>query len=199
MLPQMSATALLQKAAEMGVTLMSSATPYQEAAHVTSSSSGVCSSRDQGQSSSVLHDMMIINSLQSTSASGPGGAGGFDGGLGFGDHHDDQMMMHHQHNNNQGHQGATTSVAAGKPPMPPFHGGGGSRRGGGDGLSTRDFLGLRTFSHKDFINMAGLGAQINSSSNSAPSFHHHHQHQPQLHHDHQQQHNHDGQQNQTSW
>uniref|UniRef100_A0A7C9E460 C2H2-type domain-containing protein n=1 Tax=Opuntia streptacantha TaxID=393608 RepID=A0A7C9E460_OPUST len=199
LLPQMSATALLQKAAEMGVTLMSSATPHQEAAHVTSSSSGVCSSRDQGQSSSVLHDMMIINSLQSTSASGPGGAGGFDGGLGFGDHHDDQMMMHHQHNNNQGHQGATTSVAAGKPPMPPFHGGGGSRRGGGDGLSTRDFLGLRTFSHKDFINMAGLGAQINSSSNSAPSFHHHHQHQPQLHHDHQQQHNHDGQQNQTPW
>lgn len=197
LLPQMSATALLQKAAEMGVTLMSSATNHlQEAAHhLTSSSSGMCSSRDQGQCSSVLHDMMIINSLQSTSPSG----GGFEGGLGFGDHHHhDQMMMHHPHDNNQGHQGVVTS---GKPPMPPFHGGrggGGSGGGGGDGLSTRDFLGLRTFSHKDFINMAGLGAQINSSSNSAPSFDNQQQ-QQQLHHDHQQQHNHDGRQNQTPW
>lgn len=42
--------------------------------------------------------------------------------------------------------------------------GGGS--GGGEGL-TRDFLGLRAFSHTDILSMAGFGNVVNTSSSSS--------------------------------
>lgn len=48
---------------------------------------------------------------------------------------------------------------------------------GGDGM-TRDFLGLRTFSHKDFLSMAGLNGHINSSDQQQQQQQQHHSQTP---------------------
>lgn len=161
--PQLSATALLQKAAEMGVTVSNH---QQQQHHHQLSPHGIIeghivSSGSIGggqESSSMLHDMMMMSSLQSTN--------GFDGS-GFG-------VFQHHHHHHQGMQDAKTQldISGGG-----NGGGNGSGNGGGDGL-TRDFLGLRTFTHKDFLSMAGLSGHMNSSS--SPSFdQQQHEHQSQ--------------------
>ncbi|KAG9455626.1 hypothetical protein H6P81_000134 [Aristolochia fimbriata] len=64
---------------------------------------------------------------------------------------------HHHHHHHHHHQRSE-------------EGGGGGGGGGNDGL-TRDFLGLRAFSHRDILNMAGLGDPCNINSSS--SYHEH--------------------------
>jgi len=166
----MSATALLQKAAEMGVTVSNHQQQHHQhqqqhqlsthgliEGHIVSSG-GV--GGGGGESSSMLHDMMMMSSLQSTN--------GFDGS-GFG-------VFQQHHNHHQGMQGAKTQldISGGGGG---YANGGGNGNGGGDGL-TRDFLGLRTFTHKDFLSMAGLNGHMSSSS--SPSFdQQEHEHQSQ--------------------
>lgn len=147
--PQMSATALLQKAAEMGVTVSNQQQQQQQQGHqgvlTNSNSCGLTVNpgfMEQGQvegegggggQSSMLHDVMLLSSFQSSASSV---SGGFDSSS-FGDFHHQAMTATKSQLNNSG--------------------------GGNEGL-TRDFLGLRTFSHKDFLNMAGLGHMSPSSA-----------------------------------
>ncbi|OAY53157.1 protein indeterminate-domain 7 [Manihot esculenta] len=181
--PHMSATALLQKAAQMGATMSSKTTGlmrphhqpqhhHQEQAHVSSNSSNNnantngfglnLSSREEQlpgsgsfvhglqapfgnkavpsgtsgsqPSSALLQEMM--NSLSSAS--------GFDGASSFEEAFVGGILNTKKDDDNAG------------------GGGGGSGGGGGEGL-TRDFLGLRAFSHSDILSMAGLGNCVNTS------------------------------------
>ncbi|XP_020573141.1 protein indeterminate-domain 7-like [Phalaenopsis equestris] len=130
----MSATALLQKAAQMGATMSRPTSIHSQmvghsGGNVNAHNNGVfgleLSSSHHNENigvnggTSLIHDLMI-NSL-------PQAGSGFQLGS-FNEHY-----------------------------------GGGGGGGGNDGM-TRDFLGLRAFSHKDLLNLAGLETCISSSA-----------------------------------
>ncbi|KAI3468121.1 hypothetical protein Pfo_024784 [Paulownia fortunei] len=172
----MSATALLQKAAQMGVT-MSTKMPCQSSdqsslirphRHVgapgfcatsSTTTAGLPSREEMGtgfvhglasfgnkvvnvpSGCMELQDInMVGSSLPSTS--------GFDGSLAFEDSFNGMLNPKRNVNSFQENPHLVSVMK--------------EAGGGGDGL-TRDFLGLRAFPHRDFLNMAGLD-QMGSSS-----------------------------------
>ncbi|XP_010242235.1 PREDICTED: protein indeterminate-domain 11-like isoform X2 [Nelumbo nucifera] len=143
--PHMSATALLQKAAQMGATMSkpsSSATLRPHQAHMLAANTG-------SGGPSLLQDMM--NSFSSTT--------GFDGSSfqdAFG-----MLSSKRNGNLNEALMKTTSSTThIGRNEGGGSHGGGVA--GGNDGL-TRDFLGLRAFSHRDILNIAGFDHCMTSS------------------------------------
>ncbi|CAI9771518.1 unnamed protein product [Fraxinus pennsylvanica] len=207
----MSATALLQKAAQIGVTMSSSRTktctaqsdrifrahlahmgaPGYSATSLASSTAGaglgLSSSREEigtgfvnvtsgcmeqlvgatvGANSSMLHDMNILTSLAPNS--------GFEGSSAFEDPFN-RMLNSKRDNNFQGNlpnPGTSHLNIVRKEATAAGGSGSGGGVGGNDEL-TRDFLGLRAFPHRDFLNMAGFD-QMGSSSYDQ----HTHQNQP---------------------
>ncbi|KAL6626910.1 hypothetical protein ACP70R_030636 [Stipagrostis hirtigluma subsp. patula] len=125
----MSATALLQKAAQMGATLSRPSSQGQMAStHSTSTANVVAST----------------NAAAATNASN--GAG--NNGLAFGASHFGADER------------ARTDRDAG-------NGGNAAGAGGGNDGLTRDFLGLRAFSHGDILSMAGFDPCMSSTSSAA--------------------------------
>lgn len=176
----MSATALLQKAAQMGVT-MSTKMPSQSSddqsilirphhhvgapgfcATSSTTTAGLPSREEMG--TAFVHGLAsfgnkIVNvpggcmELQDTNMVGSSlpSTTGFDGSLAFDDSLNGILNPKsniHSFQENAHLMSVRKEVAGGG--------------GGGDGL-TRDFLGLRAFPHRDFLNMAGLD-QMGSSS-----------------------------------
>ncbi|XP_072982414.1 protein indeterminate-domain 11-like [Typha latifolia] len=129
--PHMSATALLQKAAQMGATHNTTEFGLGFSPHQEMGSSG-----GFGHGSpSLLHQDMMMNSLPSAS--------GFDG------------------SSLDAFRGMMRSKREGNSSME-------SNIGGKNDEPTRDFLGLRAFSHRDILNMAGLDPSMSSSSYEQP-------------------------------
>nr|XP_010910693.1 protein indeterminate-domain 7 [Elaeis guineensis] len=149
--PQLSATALLQKAAQMGATMSRPPNSDRMAAHTTSAAGfglGLSSHQEMcgggggdGGGGHLLKDMMMASM-----SSPPGlGGGSFEGALGG------ILGLKRE---GSGVEGLTISHGRNE---------GGGGRGGKDGM-TRDFLGLRNFSHREILNMAGLDPCMASSS-----------------------------------
>ena len=211
--PHMSATALLQKAAQMGATM--SKPPLSQSmlrpghqAHMPDNTSGVSglglSSREEmgsgfanqslvsfgnkaaatvsvptgfmhqlgtansGPPSHLLHDMMSSTSLPSSS--------GFDGSS-FEEAFNGVMNNNPKRDGNY-YQDAFSKATESSPlfSRSDENGGAGNNNRGGNEELTRDFLGLRAFTHKDFLNMAGF-EQMNSSPSSR-SYGQHNRNQP---------------------
>ncbi|KAJ4708212.1 Protein indeterminate-domain like [Melia azedarach] len=177
--PHTSATALLQKAAQMGVT-MSKPSPLPAAmlrphqTHMTENTGstsvaistagsglGLSSREDLAGAGaadaapSLFHDMM--SSLSSAS--------GFDGSSSSFDEALNGMLNPKAYSNFQETQLSKKSES--QLSRNDHENGAGSRGGGNvggsDGL-TRDFLGLKTFPHRDFVNLAGLDHMNRSPS-----------------------------------
>ncbi|CAL4965811.1 unnamed protein product [Urochloa decumbens] len=145
----MSATALLQKAAQMGATLTRPANQGQMAgAHSTSG----------GVAAAAAANVAAAGNVPAAST-----GGGAAGALGFGA------------SSSHGFGAAATAEERTSRRENRDGVGGG---GGNDGM-TRDFLGLRAFSHGDILTMAGFDPCSMSSASSAAAYeqghHHHHQ------------------------
>jgi hypothetical protein len=137
----MSATALLQKAAQMGATLSRPSGQGQMAASTLSSSNGAATNNAPAAAAT--------NSAATTStAIGAGFAQTFEAPAHLGVH---------QRSNPNRNAGNNAAGAGGS---------GSNARGGNDGL-TRDFLGLRAFSHGDILSMAGFDPRMPTSASSS--------------------------------
>ncbi|XP_020223862.1 protein indeterminate-domain 11 [Cajanus cajan] len=124
-LPHMSATALLQKAAEMGATMSLTRThQQQQQAHVCTNAALDLSSREDQMTPTLLHH--VINSFSS-----PFQGTSFD------------------HTFGGCAPKTTTAHAAGN---------------NNSEALTRDFLGLTSLSHNDFLNIAAMGNCINNQT-----------------------------------
>ncbi|GAB4837093.1 hypothetical protein Ancab_002004 [Ancistrocladus abbreviatus] len=177
----MSATALLQKAAEMGVTMSNkpSSTP------ATASSCGsqlVILSGPQNQAHVTTETG--LGSREMIGSQSSSGFGTVTSGFIEQDGMTSAGLLLHMHdvmmsslNSPSGFDGSSFEDAFGglvNPNGVEGHGGGGSRGnasgisggGGRDDSLTRDFLGLRSLSRKDFITMAGFD-HVTSSLNSS--------------------------------
>ncbi|XP_008795411.1 protein indeterminate-domain 7-like [Phoenix dactylifera] len=146
--PHLSATALLQKAAQMGATM--SRTPHTGQISAPRFGLGLPSHKEMcggGGGALVLEDMMMASM---PSAPGLGGWS-FEGALGG--------MLESKREGN-GVEGLLRSHGRNE-------GGGGGGGGASDGM-TRDFLGLRAFSHGEILSMAGLDPCMASSSYEQP-------------------------------
>ncbi|GAB4854454.1 Protein indeterminate-domain 11 [Ancistrocladus abbreviatus] len=173
----MSATALLQKAAEMGVTMSSK--PSSCASSCISQQTMLSGPHNQAHvtTETGLGSREIMGSNSGTTGFGTVNSGFMDqdgttsAGLLLQMH--DVMMS--SLNSPSGFQGSSFEDAFGVLVNPNGVGGGGvngGSNGGNDGGNngfTRDFLGLRSFSQKDFISMVGFD-HVTSSSNSSEQY-----------------------------
>ncbi|XP_004291048.1 PREDICTED: protein indeterminate-domain 7-like isoform X1 [Fragaria vesca subsp. vesca] len=192
----MSATALLQKASEMGATVSKPSSMFlkphdqqqqHQASHMmpetTAFSSFMEGNSGGPTNNSLLHDMMMMTShMQQSSSAAHGGFDQLSSSSSFGDQH------------HQGFNGSMVMGSFGENVNPPpqkklitaeaqlrrtgstTDGGGRGGGGGGGGMNegmTRDFLGLRGFSSQDdqdFFDMAaahGLDQHVVNSTSSA--------------------------------
>lgn len=173
----MSATALLQKASEMGATVSKPSSMFlkprdqqHQTSHMMSETTAFGSFMEQAgansgggaaaaTNNSLLHDMMMMSShMQQSSSAAHGGFDQLSSSSSFGDHH-------HHH---QGFNGSMVMGGFGDNINPPPQkklvtaesqlrrtsstadgGGGGGGCGGMNEGMTRDFLGLRAFSSPD--------------------------------------------------
>ncbi|WJX74659.1 Protein indeterminate-domain 7 [Trifolium repens] len=140
--PHMSATALLQKAAQMGSTSSS----QQQSMIMISGTHKHCHVSVDDNNLSSCEDQMINN------FSSPG----FDG-TSFENTYAKNILNsnHHHDHNNINHDGNDGRRV------------GGVGAGGNDGF-TRDFLGLRPLSDSDILNIAGMGNCMNSNQTQKP-------------------------------
>uniref|UniRef100_A0A0E0BYK0 Protein EARLY HEADING DATE 2 n=2 Tax=Oryza meridionalis TaxID=40149 RepID=A0A0E0BYK0_9ORYZ len=148
----MSATALLQKAAQMGATLS------RPSSHAHMAPAAAASTHNSSSSAATTNAPPPPPPPTSNVSSTCVGAGGY--GLAFEASHftgaDESSRARSDRDTGNGVAGA-----------------------GNDGL-TRDFLGLRAFSHGDIMSMAGFDPCMSttSASSAAPYDHHHHSNKP---------------------
>ncbi|WOK93871.1 protein indeterminate-domain 7 [Canna indica] len=124
--PHMSATALLQKAAEMGATMSRPSHLSQMASHTTNAAAA------GSAGSPALLQEMVMNSLASAPA-------GFDG-CNYEDAFGEMLGSKRDEEASKNNLGSSTR---------------GHGEEGGDGMMTRDFLGLKAFSHRDILKLQG--------------------------------------------
>lgn len=189
----MSATALLQKAAQMGVT-MSTKMPYQSSdessfmrphhhvgapgfcATSSTTTAGLPSREEMG--TGFVHGLasfgnklvnlpsgcMELQDMNMMGSSCLPSTSGFDGSLAFEDSFNGMLNPKRNITNFQENAHLmSVRKEGGGGGSGSGSGGGAGGGGGGDGL-TRDFLGLRAFPGRDFSNMAGLDQMGSSSS-----------------------------------
>ncbi|KAG2371173.1 hypothetical protein LR48_Vigan05g200200 [Vigna angularis] len=162
--PHMSATALLQKAAQMGATMSKTGSMIRthQQAHVSADSLNLSSRDDQ---------MTPTSNTTTPHGLVPFGNKAVPGiGVGVGV---SSSLLHHVINSfsspfegtsfEDPFNGAVTKTTAADDRA----GGGGGGGGGGNynEAMTRDFLGLRPLSHTDILNIAGMGNCMNSQHN----------------------------------
>ncbi|KAK7831224.1 protein indeterminate-domain 7 [Quercus suber] len=171
--PHMSATALLQKAAQMGAT-MSQPSPSQSMLRPGHHHQAHMSDTHTGLSPTSITSSKAVSGLGLSSREEIGS--GFAHSLvsfenkaaantvptGFMQQQQSPSLLHDMMSSSlpssSGFEGSSFQEA--------FNGtGNNNHRGGNEGM-TRDFLGLRAFSHKDFINMAAGFEQMNGNSSS---------------------------------
>uniref|UniRef100_A0ACD5VZI7 Uncharacterized protein n=1 Tax=Avena sativa TaxID=4498 RepID=A0ACD5VZI7_AVESA len=136
----MSATALLQKAAQMGATLSRPSGQGQMAASTLSSSGAAATNVTNNAHAAAT------TSILTTSSTSAGFGHAFEAPARFGVHQRSSA------NRNAGNGGG---------------GGGSSNAAGGNDSLTRDFLGLRAFSHGDILSMAGFDPRMPTSASTS--------------------------------